>query len=226
MVDTRARSGTGQILTVDLSGLRFGCLTVVNRDTRPGRKPYWACECDCGNQKAIRGDHLRSGRTLSCGCVSTRLRKRRMTKHGRYKSPEYVSWSSMIQRCNNPASSSYHRYGGRGITVCERWITFDNFLKDMGKRPSPKHSLDRIQNNLGYFPGNCRWATHLEQCRNRSDNLVVEYAGQQMCLMEACERAGVSHSTAYGRIIRGLSIEEALRPVSEKTGLPLARLAV
>lgn len=155
---------------LDLTGRRFGRLIVAERMSRINRGTRWDCLCDCGKHITVYAHNLASGCTSSCGCLQREARAARAT-HGQYRnnsvSPEIKAWEKMRERCLNPKDISYKNYGGRGITVCKRWLSFDNFLSDMGKRPSPKHSLDRINNDGIYEPSNCRWATRTEQNRNR-----------------------------------------------------------
>lgn len=135
-------------------------------------------------------------------------------RHGHSKrasiTAEYNSWISMKTMCNNPNYSGYSDYGGRGISVCDRWGTFDNFLKDMGKKPSPKHSLDRIDNDGNYEPGNCRWATRKQQSRNRRGNRLVNFKGSSMPLAAAIEISGLGHEVVNKRIQRGWTVGAAL----------------
>lgn len=160
--------------TKNLSGQTFGRLTVLQDTGRrdDAGRVIWSCSCECGNERDAVGRDLTSGRTTSCGCKKSERAKSAATKHGGashvQRSPEYRSWASMVQRCTNPKYHRWDRYGGRGITVCERWRgSFEDFLADMGPRPEGT-SLDRFQNPDGnYEPGNCRWATRAEQRNNR-----------------------------------------------------------
>jgi len=169
---------------VDLTGQRFGKLIpikCVGKDRRGNC--LWLCKCGCGNKKIIPGNNLRGGRTKSCGCLTL--------KSGHSKSRIYMTWNDMIQRCNNPNHLNYKDYGGRGITICNRWLEpikqgFLNFLNDMGECPRGK-SLDRIDNNKGYFPKNCRWATPKEQNRNMRTNINIPLNGKLVCLKDYCK---------------------------------------
>lgn len=132
----------------------------------------WKCRCVCGKELVVRQDCLRSGNTTSCGCqrkvhAAVAIRKR-CTTHGQSKLAEYFVWKTMKARCRNPKNLEFKNYGGRGIKVCDRWLnSFEAFLGDMGRRPTPAHSIDRINNDGNYEPGNCRWATWKQQAANR-----------------------------------------------------------
>lgn len=128
---------------------------------------YWNCICECGTHKEINGACLKRGTTKSCGCLNREETISRATKHLLCGTRVYHSWANMKNRCKNESSTQYRWYGGRGITVCDRWSEFENFLSDMGLPPSDKHSIDRIDTNGNYEPSNCKWSTMKEQCNNR-----------------------------------------------------------
>lgn len=132
----------------------------------------------------------------------------------KWTSPEYAAWAGIKQRCLNKKNRFYKNYGGRGITVCARWLnSFDNFCADMGPRPSPKHSIERVNNDLGYSPENCKWATKFEQTRNTRRNVILEYNGESKCLTDWALSVGIKDATLDCRIKRGESLPYALRPV-------------
>jgi hypothetical protein len=200
---------------IDLAGQRFGRLTVVERTpTHVKGKIKWLCKCDCGETRENFTQALRHGVVKSCGCLKREMATTNGESVSRKVSPEYRAWQDMMQRTDNPKNKHYGDYGGRGIETCERWAEFDNFLADMGRRPSAKYSIDRIDNNQGYSPSNCRWATRAEQNRNRRDNRLITYKGETKCIMDWAVEKGLKWSTLGGRLRRGEPIESALnRPL-------------
>ena len=155
-----------------LIGRRFGRLIVVDDAPSSGviKQANWMCRCDCGRQKVVAGRALKSGDTRSCGCIASERMVALNSTHGDTTdgpSAEWITWRSMHQRCYDPRHKSYKYYGARGVSVCRRWHSFEHFLADMGRRPTPRHSIDRRENGGNYEPGNCRWATASEQARNR-----------------------------------------------------------
>lgn len=155
----------------DLTGKVFASWTVVSyAGTNKFGQAQWVCRCLCGRTYVRSGSSISTGQSVRCSVCGGAGGDRHGHASGGTKSPEYVSWTNMKMRCNNPLHNRYQRYGGRGITVCERWNEFPNFFEDMGPKPSPKHSLDRIDNSGNYEPGNCRWATVKQQNNNRSSN--------------------------------------------------------
>lgn len=169
---------------VNFIGRVFGRLTVIDRAPTRNRQTMWLCVCQCGTRKDIDGRHLRKGNVVSCGCRMREAALESITKHGYTKThrAEYKIWGGIKQRCLNPNSTFYHRYGGRGITICAEWRDdFAAFLEHVGPRPSPDMSIDRIDNDRGYEPGNVRWATQTQQVRNRDTRSLSkprdEYGG-------------------------------------------------
>lgn len=154
---------------MNLVSARFGRLIVIAESERKGSRRRWLCRCDCGAERVVTQSQLTTGKTSSCGCLHREQLSQHRTKHGNslIPSPEYRAWKSLRGRCNNPNDARYAAYGGRGITVDPAWETFEAFLRDMGPRPSDRHSLDRIDNDGEYGPKNCRWATASEQRRNQ-----------------------------------------------------------
>lgn len=197
----------------DMTGMRFERLVVVSKaDSDRNGNAKWNCQCDCGNTTVSHGFSLRNGASKSCGCLTTEQLVERNSTHGLSDTPEYPVWAGMLQRCNNSNNFKYHIYGGRGISVCERWHHFDAFYADMGPRPSPDHSIERLDRNGNYCPENCIWATVQEQNNNKSNNHYVEYSGRTMTITQAITEAGnrVDLATARGRLTRGWSVENTV----------------
>jgi len=204
-------------VAVDLIGQTFGRLFVVSLSPEPSSNRKWVCVCSCGNVVTVYGANLRRNHTQSCGCIAKDRRKTSNSLPDMRDSAEYRSWAGMIQRCTNSNNPAYLNYGGRGITVCDKWLSFENFYRDMGDRPSEKHSLDRIDNNKGYCKENCRWATKKEQSNNRRNLVVLELAGDRHTITEWSVLLGLPWSTIKNRLLLGWSVEKALtKPVRRR----------
>jgi len=198
----------------DLTGQRFGRLLVLEQaETLSPGNARWKCQCDCGSVTYSQGGTLRTGRHLSCGC----LQRERATKHGMERSVEYMTWAQMKSRCINPNHRSYGAYGGRGITVCKRWLSsFEKFFADMGNRPEG-HSLERINNEKGYSPSNCRWASTKDQNNNRRNNVRLVMDGKSQTLTEWADKYDISPITVKSRLKAGWPVADALlRPVDKR----------
>jgi hypothetical protein len=195
-------------------GQTFGRLTVLSEEDHDPERKYWRCRCACGVESVVRQDHLVSGRTQSCGCLVPDTTRIRSTTHGdtigAHRAPEYKVWCAMLERCYKPENTGYKHYGARGIRVCDRWKSYENFLSDMGRRPSPKHTIDREHNDGNYEPSNCRWATYTQQARNRSNNRMLSHNGITCCIAEWADRTGLSQDSIGRRLSDGWSIERAL----------------
>jgi hypothetical protein len=194
----------------DLTGYVFGKTKVLSFFGHDNyKRATWLCLCLCGNKHVSTGFNLRNGNTSSCGCIKNETNK----KHGLTGCLTYVSWQCMIQRCTNPKNKSWYRYGGAGVTVCNEWkgdTGFETFLKDMGERPTKGFSIDRINNSLGYFKDNCRWATYSQQNRNSSRNDNITFQGVTKCRSDWAKHFGINYETLRMRLKMGWSDERAL----------------
>jgi hypothetical protein len=214
----------------DLKGHRFGRLVVLEEHPERSSKGkiQWICQCDCGKKIARVATTLKEGLTRSCGCLRREATIARATTHGLTNSSEYVIWCNMKDRCYRENNPAFPDYGGRGLIVCDGWRdSFETFLQDMGKRPSKKRSIDRIDNDLGYvcgkcpqclengWPSNCHWATKLQQANNCRSNLVIEHGGVSMTVAEWARSLGMNPMTIYARYARGIRGDKLFAPKKE-----------
>lgn len=193
----------------------FGRWTITGFAWRRGNSYYWWCKCSCDRRvlKPVGASSLKGGDSISCGCYNDELLIARVTTHGKSsrgdRTPEYNAWQNMRRRCG-PAYEQAKDYHDRGIAVCERWRNdFAAFLKDMGERPSPKHTVERKDNNLGYSPENCIWATRATQLRNKRNNNNLEFRGRTMCQQDWAKELGITSATLIYRI-RNWGLERAM----------------
>lgn len=189
----------------DLTGKRFNRLLVLSFADIRNNAARWNVRCDCGTDKVVMGMNLVNGHVQSCGCLT----KDMLTTHGMTKTRVFRTWSSMRNRCQNTQNRAFPNYGGRGITVCERWNTFEDFLADMGE-PMKGMSLERIDNNKGYSPDNCRWANASDQNNNRRTCVLLEFAGKTQTIAQWSKDTGVPYFVLHGRIRRGWDTERAI----------------
>ena len=200
---------------IDETGNQYGRLRVLKRAENLGRLVAWLCKCQCGQTTIVRAGHLQSGHTTSCGCFSRERTSARnkihKTTHGLRYTPEWAARTAMIQRCTNSKVANFHLYGGRGITVCKRWLAgCKAFYEDMGPRPSNEYSLDRIDNDGDYTPENCRWATKKEQAHNRRMNRNLTFRGKTQCIAAWAEELTMNYYTLWSRLDDNWSVERAL----------------
>ncbi len=202
---------------LDLIGKRFGRLKVIAEfdtyhipEMSQKHRVWYACKCGTTGHTLV--ESLRSGQTKSCGCLRKEQLVKRSLKHGegrrKKRTNTYQIWLSMNDRCSNPKNKHFKNYGGRGIEVCKRWKNYTNFIKDVGHCPKGL-TLDRIKNNLGYFPKNIRWATRTEQNRNSRKNRIITVRGVTGCLSELCQHFNVPYHKTLWRIRHGWTIEDA-----------------
>lgn len=196
---------------IDLTGQRFGRLIVIKQvgKNKWGRT-NWLCLCECGRETLVCTGDLNIGRTKSCGCLRKEKCDIANTTHGYSKEKIYKIWAAMIQRCTNPNNKQWKDYGGREIMVCERWIKPENFIKDMIKKWKPGLTLERRNNDKGYFPENCYWATWEEQQRNTRKNHLITCFGKTQCIAAWSEETGIPTKIISWRIDRGWTPNRAL----------------
>lgn len=191
---------------IDLTGKKFGRLTVVSENGKRNGRTHWDCLCDCGRQSIIDGSKLRSGHTKSCGCLKkeyvSNIGDKGNIKHGMYKHPLFKIWIGIKERCYNKKRAAYSNYGGRGITVCPEWLNDFQAFYDwaMANGWEKGLTIDRIDNNGNYTPENCRWATRKLQARNQRSNSHIEYNGRTKILIEWCEELNLHYDTVRVRI--------------------------
>lgn len=201
------------VFRLDLTGQRFGRWSVISFSHKnSGGERYWNCRCDCGAERPVKANGLTSGRSTSCGCYH----RETVSMHGMTGKPTFISWLSLKGRCLNPESPDYHRYGGRGIKVCERWAnSFDAFVSDMGHRPEGT-TLDRIDVNGNYEPGNCQWSSASRQQRNRRDTRMATFRDITKCLSDWEDETGIPASVLGWRLENGWTAEKALTTLKRR----------
>ncbi len=187
---------------------RWTVLRQSDRKNNHGVRRWYLCKCSCGSLKEVDAYTLRKGISKSCGCLRVEVTAQTHTKHGMTNSREFCVWSRMLQRCRDCKDRMFHRYGGRGIRVCKRWEEFTNFYADLGPIPEGA-TLDRIDNDGNYTPGNCRWVTWKANCRNRWNTIYVRYKGFRRPLVEWCDILGLDYKKTHRRLRDGWSERRA-----------------
>ncbi len=207
----------------DLTGHVIGRWTVLKYlGTDKHGHARWDCQCLCGTRRAVLSSSLVRRISLSCGCRNREVATALSTTHGKSETPEHQIWCHMRSRCHIPTDTGYHNYGGRGITVCDEWReSFAAFFEDMGERPSSEHSIDRIDNDGNYEPGNCRWATTKEQARNTRRSRMLTLNGKTMCVTDWAKEIGLTPSALLYRLRLGWSVERVLTEPRRHRHLPL-----
>lgn len=195
----------------DLAGQRFGKLVAIKFLGTEKGNSFWECLCDCGKTCKKRATHIKSGASTSCGCYNEELMKNKFKTHGLSKHPLFRVHKAMMNRCYLPSCKSYKNYGGRGISVCERWHDFKNFYDDVITGYAKGLEIDRYPDvNGDYCPENYRWANDKQQSRNKSDNVFIEYRGERLIVVDWAVKLGMKHGTLHARIKAGWDIERAL----------------
>lgn len=194
-------------------GDKVGRWTLVSRCRTAGGRAGWACLCECGSVGVVVTNKLRSGFSRSCGCLTAEVAGATSASHKMTGTATYRTWASMHQRCSNPKNKRWDDYGGRGIRVCDRWSLFENFLADMGERPRGA-SIDRIDNDGNYEPGNCRWASSHEQSRNKRTSRMLTLRGVTKCASDWAAQIGCQPTRIFTRLRRGWTVERALKEIA------------
>lgn len=204
-----------------LTGQRFNRFVVLSEAGKDKHgATFWLCQCDCGEVRRVRTTHLRLGVSKSCGCLQREVAAQSKTKHGLHGSALYDVWNGMIRRTTKPDDPGYKNYGGRGISVCDRWQSLANFIADMGPSYSKGLTIDRIDNDGDYEPGNCRWTTRVVQQRNRTNTVFLTHLGRTLPLSEWADVCDIKYATLHKRVTAyGWSTEKALTK-----GVPADRL--
>ncbi len=213
---------------IDLTGKVFGRLKVICSASKKegSAASVWHCQCECGNERDICYQSLADERTRSCGCLQKERTSQASRTHGESgnggATPEYLTYNRIKGRCYNKSNPKYPIYGNRGVTVCERWLNPDsgyaNFLSDMGRRPSPKHSIDRMDPNGNYAPENCHWGTDRDQAINRRSTVWIEFRGDRLPAKYMAAKYGMSRSILRKRLALGWTVETALLTPLTKRG--------
>lgn len=218
---TLDRPGKGHRF-INISGQRFGRLVALSRSITSATRVSWDCVCDCGNRLSVVGGALRSGNTKSCGCGKAIANMRTHTTHGHARSSgdtrAYMIWGAMLRRCHSETHKDYGYYGARGIRVCDSWRkSFATFLSDMGE-PEKGMTLDRKENNEGYSPSNCVWASRMDQSNNTRNNLMIQTPSSLMTLAEFSRETGINYSNLRAKLKRGVSIINGIEIKSYRRG--------
>lgn len=200
----------GMLQRKDISGKEYERWTVIRRN-EIGKTSLWLCRCKCGTERLVYQGDLKSGSSKSCGCLTSEVTAARNRTHGKTYSVEYECWSGIKKRCYNENSEAFQWYGARGVKVCDRWLSsFENFLADMGQKPSALHSIERRNTDGDYCPENCYWGTALEQGKNKRNNRLLTARGETFHLSEWSRITGLGITTILRRLARGWSEEDAI----------------
>lgn len=202
---------------IELTGKTFGRWKVAGYAKTVSGFAYWKCICECGVERDIMGLNLRSGKTTSCGCYQREVTSKVRSKHKQVGHPLYICWTGIKDRCSNPNTMCFKHYGGRGIKVCDRWLSdFWNFWDDMASGWRPGLSIDRIDVNGNYEPSNCRWATQKEQTRNKRNSVLIDTPLGKMTIAEAAERSGMSQTAIKYRVFSDWPKDQLLDPTKRR----------